>query len=71
MWWSLEIRVNYIPLQGKQYSEFFRMFLELHTIRGTEDEQARNFLVLFPIGYLNTILISYTNKVFKDPLELG
>ena len=28
-------------------------------------------LVLFPIGYINTILVPETNKVFKGPLDLG
>ena len=27
--------------------------------------------VLFPVGYINTILISDTKKVISDPLELG
>ena len=29
------------------------------------------FLVLFHVGYLNTILTPKTNKVLKDPLNLG
>ena len=29
------------------------------------------FLVLFRVGYLNTILIPETNKVLNDPLDLG
>ena len=28
------------------------------------------FLVLFPVGYLNTTLIPETNKVLNDPLDL-
>ena len=28
-------------------------------------------LVFSPVGYINTILIKETNKVLKDPLELG
>ena len=29
------------------------------------------FLTLFPIGYLNAIIIPETNNVLKDPLKLG
>ena len=29
------------------------------------------FLVLFPVGLLNTILIPETNKFLKYPLDLG
>ena len=29
------------------------------------------FLVLFPVGHLNTILIPATNKVLNDPLDHG
>ena len=29
------------------------------------------FLVFFPFGYLNTILIPKTNKILNDPLDLG
>ena len=29
------------------------------------------FLVLFPVGYLKTILVPEKNKVLKDPLDLS
>ena len=29
------------------------------------------FFVLFIVGYLNTILITYKNQFLKDPLDLG
>ena len=31
-----------MPLQGKQYSDLFRVFSELHKRGGVEDDQARS-----------------------------
>ena len=60
-----------MPLQGKQCSELFRVFLELHTRGGNKYEQARALPCLLPVGYLDTTLLLDTNKVLKGSLDLG
>ena len=61
-----------MPLQGKQYSYIFIMFSEIYTKEEVlKKRKIYLFLVLFPVGYLNIILIPEINKVLKDPLELG
>ena len=59
------------PRKAKNIQDYFSCFWNYTREEVLKKIELQLFLVFLTIGYLNTILISETKKVLKDPLDPG
>ena len=59
------------PCKADNVQNYFAYFWNYTQVEVMKTSNLEILFVLFPVGYLNTILITDINKVLKDPLDPG